>query len=162
MDVLNMRKNTQNPIRLIGLCTLVFTLFVFLGIASCGNNADNPSHASAGDSIIVKINNVDQFNKIIETSGDNLLLIEFYADWCPPCKQLAPVLEKIAKEKRELVIIYKINIDRNRDLANSFHVTGIPHVTFVKNKKTLLSLTGLYPKKMYLKAIDRFSESDKS
>lgn len=157
-----MIENIQNHIRLDGLSAFVFMFFIFFGVASCGNNADNPSKTSANDSMIGNINNLDQFNQIIETSGDNLLLIEFYADWCPPCKQLEPVLEKIAKEKHDFVIIYKINIDRNRGLANSFHVTGIPHVTFVKNKKNLLSLTGLYPKNMYLKAIDRFSESDKS
>ena len=85
------------------------------------------------------------------------MIFDFYTDWCPPCKELEPILEKIAKEKSEMVTVYKINIDRNRALANSFRVGGIPHVVFLKNKKTVLALTGLYPKNMYLKAAERFS-----
>ena len=111
----------------------------------------------ATDSVIGSIDSMEQLNKIIEKSGERLLIFDFYADWCPPCKELEPILEKIAKEKSEMATVYKINIDRNRALANSFRVGGIPHVVFLKNKKTVLALTGLYPKNMYLKAVERFS-----
>ena len=84
-------------------------------------------------------------------------MFDFYADWCPPCKEIEPVLEKIAKEKSETVTIYKINIDRNKALATSFGVGGIPHVVFFKNKETVFTLSGLYPKNMYLKLVERFS-----
>ena len=84
-------------------------------------------------------------------------MFDFYADWCPPCKEIEPVLEKIAKEKSEMVTVYKINIDRNRALADSFGVSGIPHVVFLKKKETVLTLNGVYPKNMYLKLVERFS-----
>jgi len=100
---------------------------------------------------------MEQFNKIIQTSGEHLLMFDFYADWCPPCQKLEPILEKIAKEKSEMVTVYKIDIDRNRALANSFHVGGIPHVVLFKNKKTVFTLSGLYPKNMYIKLVEQFS-----
>ena len=84
-------------------------------------------------------------------------MFDFYADWCPPCKEIEPVLEKIAKEKSDMVTVYKINIDRNKALANSFRVSGVPHVVFFKNKEIVFTLNGLYPKNMYLKLVERFS-----
>ena len=134
----------------------VIIIFIF-GIASCSDNTGNKTRDPLADSGIRYIDSMEQFNKIIQTSGERLLMFDFYADWCPPCKEIDPVLEKIAKEKSEMVTVYKINIDRNRALADSFRVGGIPHVVFFKNKETVLSLSGLYPKNMYLKLVERFS-----
>jgi thioredoxin 1 len=137
--------------------SILVVAILFFGVVSCDNNTNKQPQARSADSIIRTINNEAEFKKIIETSGDRLLMLEFYADWCAPCVQLAPVLEKIARENLRSVTVYKINIDKNKRLASSFRVRGIPHISFVKNKETVLSLTGLYPKKMYLKAIERFS-----
>ncbi len=139
----------------------VIAILVFW-VTSCENNTSKKTQARATESVIKIIENDAEFKKIIETSGDRLLMLEFYADWCSPCIQLAPVLEKIAKENLGIVTVYKINIDKNKGLASSFRVRGIPHISFVKNKETVLSLTGLYPKKMYLKAIERFSGTSDS
>lgn len=87
-------------------------------------------------------------------------MFEFYADWCSPCKELAPVLEKIARNNKDKVTVYKINTDRNSELSYSFRVSGIPHVIFVKNKENVFSLTGLYPQNMYLRIIDQFAETE--
>jgi thioredoxin 1 len=135
---------------------LVIIIFIF-GIASCRDETGNKTRDPLSDSGIKYIDSLEQFNKIIQTSGERLLMFDFYADWCPPCKEIDPVLEKIAKEKSEIVTVYKINIDRNKALATSFRVGGIPHVVFFKNKETVLTLSGLYPKTMYLKLVERFS-----
>jgi len=139
--------------------SLIITRVIILifGIASCGDDTGNKSRAPLADSVIRYIDSMEQLNKIIQTSGERLLIFDFYADWCPPCKEIEPVLEKIAKEKSDMVTVYKINIDRNRALANSFRVGGIPHVVLFKNKKTVLTLSGLYPKNMYVKLVERFS-----
>jgi thioredoxin 1 len=131
-------------------------------IVSCKNNASSQTQSTVNDSVISSIDNVAQFNKIIETSGERLLILDFYADWCPPCKELEPILEKIAKEKGETISIYKIDVDRNRELSNSFRISGIPHVAFFKNKENVFSLTGLYPKNMYLKVIEQYTRPAES
>lgn len=143
----------------IRLTLLVITSLLFCINSSCKNNTSKQARASIADSVVRIIDNEEQFDKIIETSGKHLLMFYFYADWCRPCKEFAPVLKKIAKENIDSVTVYKINIDKNRDLANLFRARGVPHVAYVKNKKILLSLTGLYPKDMYLKAIKRFSSA---
>jgi len=157
-----MAENIECNTRWVRFFIRVVTVFSFLVMVSCGNNTDNQPQDSAKDSVIGSINSLEQFNKIMETSKERLLILDFYADWCPPCKELFPVLEKIGKENSNIVTIYKINIDRHSELANSFRVTGIPHVAFVKNKENVLSLTGLYPKKMYLKVIQQYSENGTS
>jgi thioredoxin 1 len=137
-------------------------VLLMIAIVSCKNNTNTEAQAKTGHSLITKIDNVEHFNKILEISNSRLLILEFYADWCPPCRELAPILEKIAKEKSAAVAIYKINIDQQRELSNSFRVTGIPHVSFVKNKEHVFSLTGLYPQTMYLKVIENFTKPDQS
>jgi thioredoxin 1 len=143
------------------LCSRVFIILLFFELASCGDDISKNTRDPIADSVISSIDSMEQLNKIIETSGDDLLMFDFYADWCPPCKELEPVLEKIAKEKSSTVTVYKINIDRNRGLANSFRVFGIPHIILFKNKKTVLALNGLYPKNMYLEIVERFSAATK-
>jgi len=140
--------------------TVIVAVSLLFSIVSCKNNTSE--EAQTNNSIITSIDNVEQLNKVVEISNERLLILEFYADWCPPCKELAPILEKIAKEKSATIAIYKIDVDRHRELMNSFRVTGIPHVTFVKNKENVFSLTGLYPKTMYLKVIEQYTDPDES
>jgi thioredoxin len=152
-----MTRNIPLPARWLRLFSrVVIIIFVFV-IASCWDDTGNEARDGLADSGIRYIDSTEQFNKIIQMSGERLLMFDFYADWCPPCKEIEPVLEKIAKEKSDMVTVYKINIDRNKALADSFRVSGIPHVVFFKNKETVLTLNGLYPKNMYLKLVERFS-----
>ena len=130
---------------------------LFAVIVSCENNASRKTQTPATQSVISTIQNKEQFKQIIATSGDRLLVFEFYADWCPPCKELAPILEEIAKENSKTLDVYKINTDKHSDLTRDFRVTGIPHVVFFKNKESVMSLSGLYPKQMYLKVVGRLT-----
>ena len=141
---------------------VVVAVFLLFSVVSCKNNTNEKAQAQTHKSIITSIDNVEQLNKILEISNERLLILEFYADWCPPCKELTPILEKIAKEQSATVAIYKIDTDRHRALMNSFRVTGIPHVAFIKNKENVFSLTGLYPKTMYLKVVEQYSKSAES
>ena len=136
----------------IFLCFLLFA-----GIVSCEDHSSRKVQALK--TRIPFIKNKEQFRQITESAGGRLLMVEFYADWCPPCKELAPMLEEIAKENRGHVDIYKINTDKNPGLASAFRVTGIPHVVFIKNQESVFFLSGLYPKKMYLEVIGRFSRT---
>ena len=158
----HMKKGSKYIIHLNRPFAVIIAVFLFFNIVSCKNNTNEKKQAQTNNSIITSIDNVEQLNKIVEISNERLLILEFYADWCPPCKELAPILEKIAKEKSETVSIYKIDTDRHRELMNSFRVTGIPHVAFVKNKENVFSLTGLYPKTMYLKVIEQYTKPAES
>lgn len=107
---------------------------------------------------IKTINSVEEFTNILETSGDKLLVFDLYADWCMPCKILSPILEKISNEKKDQANFYKINVDKNPQIAGAFGVSGIPFVVFVKNKTGVSALTGVQSKEAYIKTIDKFSK----
>lgn len=156
-----MKKYERFNSRLIQFFCLVFTVLFFFVLLSCESQSGKQGQIHATDSSIIAIDNVEQFKNIWEKSGEHLLMFEFYADWCSPCKELEPVLEKIARENSNKVAVYKINTDRNSELSYSFRVSGIPYVIFVKNKENVFSLNGLHPQNMYLRIIDQFAETAK-
>jgi len=99
-----------------------------------------------------------QFNDIIGTSGSNLIMVDFYADWCKPCKILSPILEDIAEKNFAKVTVYKLNVDKHRALASRFRISGVPVVIFFKNKKQIYKMYGLQPKNRYIEAIEKLSQ----
>lgn len=58
-------------------------------------------------------------------------VVDFYADWCGPCRRVAPIMEKLAEEYDGQLLVYKVNVDQERDLANAFQVKSIPMVLFI-------------------------------
>lgn len=95
-----------------------------------------------------------EYNKLVDDTSDqewNYLgnkpaIIDFYADWCGPCQKLAPILEEIAKEQSKNLVIYKINVDEEPELANSFGITGIPALLYIPLKGEPQMVTGYMPK----------------
>lgn len=78
------------------------------------------------------IKNIYDFktNNTWQYKGGKPCIIDFYADWCRPCKMMNPILEKLAKEYEGKIIIYKINIDQNKDIASAFAINSIPFFLF--------------------------------
>ncbi|MDR1538400.1 MAG: thioredoxin [Clostridiales bacterium] len=74
------------------------------------------------------------------------VIVDFYADWCGPCKRLSPLLEEIATENKDKVKVYKVNTDQNPDLAMEFQVMGIPNVVSFKDGKMYKRVVGVAPK----------------
>ena len=83
----------------------------------------------------------DNFNDIM--SRDGLIMVDFYANWCGPCKMLAPVIDKLAEEYEGKVTVAKCNIDENEDIASSFKVVSIPTIYFVKGGHAIDKIVGL-------------------
>jgi len=140
---------------------LIILSAILLVIISCSSKKKAPSVKTTGQSgkeTVHKIMSNDEFKKIFDNSGDRLLVIDLYADWCAPCRRLSPILENIAQDKKDQADFYKINVDKLRDIAALFNVRSIPHIAFIKNKKVVHSLIGLYPKDQYVNIIDQFSK----
>lgn len=74
-----------------------------------------------------------QFNDLVK-SGKPFVL-DFYADWCGPCQSLLPIVEKMAEEYKDDVNILKVNVDKQRDLAQKFQVRSIPALFFMEGNK---------------------------
>lgn len=86
-------------------------------------------------------------------SGDKTILIDFYADWCGPCKMVAPIIHEIAEE-REDIVVGKINVDDQIELARAFNVTSIPMLAVIKDGKVVRSEVGARPKAAILEMLD--------
>ena len=88
-----------------------------------------------------------------EYSGNVPCIIDFYADWCGPCKMVSPVLEQLAKEYDGKVNIYKINTEQEQELAGVFGISSIPSILFVPVNEQPQMATGALPKQAFVNAI---------
>ena len=84
--------------------------------------------------------------------NDKPVIVDFYADWCGPCRMLGPVLEKIADEHEELAVA-KVNVDNVPSLAESFGVTSIPALFVIKNGEVVNQAVGFMPKEKVLELV---------
>ncbi len=92
---------------------------------------------------IVNVTEANFAEEVIETSRTKPVLIDFWAPWCEPCRQLTPLLEKLIAEKKGRVILAKINVDEARNLAQQFQIEGIPAVRIVHNGRLLGGFDGV-------------------
>lgn len=76
---------------------------------------------------------LNDYGKLMEDSS-KLVLVDFYADWCGPCKKMAPYVKKIAEEKSAILTLIKINVDDNKDLCRQLGIEAIPVFKLYKNK----------------------------
>ncbi|ULC57890.1 thioredoxin [Flaviramulus sp. BrNp1-15] len=87
---------------------------------------------------------MSSFSSIINSS--ELVLIDFYADWCGPCKVLGPILKDVKKELEDSIKIIKIDVDRNQALANKYQVRGVPTMILFKKGKQVWRQSGVVQK----------------
>jgi thioredoxin 1 len=89
---------------------------------------------------IINVNDENFEKKILQEK--NFILVDFWAEWCNPCKILAPILEKIASEYKDKLIIAKMNIDENPNTAPKYSIKGIPALLLFKNGSLLKTKIG--------------------
>ncbi len=85
--------------------------------------------------------------------GDKPVIVDFYADWCGPCKRVAPILEELQKEYGDAIQIYKVDTDRARKVAEAFRITSIPSFLFIPAKGEPQMAKGAFPKSVFVKAL---------
>ena len=100
---------------------------------------------------VVSINKTN-FEQIINT--DKPVLIDFYADWCGPCRMVSPLVDEIAEENPQYTV-GKINVDNEPELAQAFAVSSIPMLVVIKNGKITNQVVGAMPKDKILALIEK-------
>jgi len=99
--------------------------------------------------------NLDESNFEREvTRSDKPVLVDFWAEWCGPCKLISPLLDEIAREKADSVKIAKVNVDENQSLSSKYNIRAIPSLLFFKNGQLRDQITGMTSKKDLLNRIE--------
>ena len=110
-------------------------------LAACGNAGAKTNATGVKDEKVKAVTELDSegFNKKVydmtldETVylGDRPAIVDFTASWCGPCQRIAPILESLAKEYDGKIVVYKVDVDKERELAKAFNVSSIPAVLYI-------------------------------
>ena len=147
---------------------LIFILFAF--ILSCSgkqNQTNNEKETISKENkmktiqlnkagFLAKVANYETTPNEWKYLGDKPAIIDFYADWCGPCKMVAPILEELAEEYSDKIYIYKIDTDKEQALASLFGIRSIPSILFIPMTGQPQMAMGALPKAELKKAIDEF------
>lgn len=143
------------------IISISFGLVLLLSNCNAGNpEKSTGANASATGTVIVLTNEVFkqkvfnyEINKQWKFEGNLPVIIDFYADWCGPCKQLSPRVEEIAKEYAGKIIVYKVNTDKERLLSQNMGIQSLPTLLFIPVKGKPQATMGAVPKETLVKAI---------
>lgn len=101
---------------------------------------------------MAKIVNGTEFNELVK--NEKILVVDFFADWCGPCKMIAPVIEELSSEYSGKASIVKVDVDSTPDLARQFGITGIPTILFFKDGNLVKNQVGFVDKGQIKAIID--------
>ena len=107
------------------------------------------------ESNIIDVSESDFNEKIIEASEKKLVIVDFWAPWCGPCKQLTPILEKVVSNSSDKVILTKVNIDENQQIAAQLRIQSIPTVFAFKNKQIVNAFQGVLSEADIIKFLEK-------
>ena len=113
---------------------------------SMSGTAGQPPVAKA-DSLIKDTDTRNFMADVIEASRQVPVLVDFWAEWCGPCKMIAPLIDEIAKEKAGSVKVAKVNVDDNQSLSMKYNVRAIPALLFFKDGQLRDQIVGMTSKK---------------
>ena len=91
-----------------------------------------------------------------ETEKVSSAQIDFYADWCGPCKKVSPILKELAAQYKDDIVIYKINVDNEKELASAFGIQSIPTLLFIPKTGKPQIAQGALSKEQFVEQIDNF------
>ncbi len=92
------------------------------------------------------------YDQVVDT--DKLVVIDFWAEWCGPCKKIAPIVEELATEYADKAIIGKCDVEENTTITSKFAVRNIPTLLFIKNKEVIDKLVGAVPTEKIREKLD--------
>lgn len=103
-----------------------------------------------------KVWNYDDNPQEWKYKGDLPAVVDFYADWCGPCKRIAPIMDKLAKEYEGKIRIYKVNTDHNRELSGVFGIRSIPSILFIPKEGQPAMQAGAMQEEQYRQIFEDF------
>ncbi|KAM7351808.1 thioredoxin 2 [Cochliomyia hominivorax] len=92
--------------------------------------------------MVYAVKSKSDFDQQLENAGEKLVVVDFFATWCGPCKMIAPKLEELSKEYADKVVIIKVDVDECEDIAMEYNISSMPTFVFIKNKQKLEEFAG--------------------
>lgn len=105
---------------------------------------------------MAKIINSSEFQNDV-LNGNGAILVDFFAEWCGPCKMVAPVLEELSTELEGKARIFKVDVDKSGDLAEKYGITGVPTLMIFKDGKAVDKIVGFQPKEILKSRLQQYS-----
>lgn len=149
---------------------IMFSLMAAISLAACSQEkqsaASQPSGETAAAAVSdykpVEMNTQMFIDRVVDFKnakewdykGDKPAVIDFYATWCGPCKKLSPILDELSSEYAGNVLFYKVDVDREQELAGAFGIQSIPMVLLIPKEGKPYVVQGLRPKAELKEAID--------
>ncbi len=156
------------------MSTRIFTIVLIASVAllGCGSsngkdNQGNDNKTSSASStpdagkviqmnkamFIEKVFNYEENPDVWKFRGDKPCIIDFYADWCGPCKKVAPIMAELGEQYKDQIVIYKVNTDQERELAQIFNIRSIPSILYCPAQGQPQMTMGALPKAEFEKMI---------
>ncbi|MDP4281408.1 MAG: thioredoxin [Bacteroidota bacterium] len=141
----------------------VLSFFVLFSASACNSGENKPDQKTLSDEGKVVHLTTAEFKNLVwdyTKSPDTIVfkgnlpcIVDFYADWCRPCKMVAPILDELALDYKGKIRIYKINTDQEREMAGFFRIRSIPTVLFIPMHGKPQISVGAMPKDSFIQAI---------
>ncbi len=144
----------------ISLITLLFSQCT----QAENNKSANKSEQKTNTTYIQHINraqfltqvfNIEKDKKEVKYLGNKPCIVDFYADWCGPCRKLSPILEELANEYKGKIIVYKVDTEKEKQIASELGIQALPTLVFFPLKGQPILTQGLLPKEELKKIIDK-------
>ena len=103
--------------------------------------------------MVIKITDAT-LDKVLQT--EKLVLIDFWAEWCGPCKMVGPIMEEIGEAYKESIVVGKLDVDNNNETTAKYGIRNIPTVLFIKNGEVIDKIVGAGAKNIFTNKIDKF------
>jgi len=141
--------------------TVVAVLFLIAGLTLSAQTEKKPELLTK-ETFKEKVWDFEKNPTEFVYKGDIPCMIDFYADWCGPCRKIAPYMEEFMRTYEGKIYVYKINTDHQKELASMFQARNIPMVLFVPMKGQPQKTVGAYPKEQYQQMIESILLEKKS
>lgn len=135
-----------------GIALVLAGLLAMNSITAC-NRADREAPKAEKQENVITITSPAELDAAVaKTKG--LLLVDFWATWCPPCRFMNPILAEVASEQSDSLVVAKVDVDKNRELAELYKIESIPTFILFKNGAPVDMKIGAFPKADLLKWLD--------
>lgn len=121
-------------------------------------NANKKSNQTSNDSLTIDVNTADFESRVLNQSQSIPVVLDVWAEWCGPCKQLSPILEDLAREYAGRILIAKVDADTEQQIAQALQVQSIPSVFAVLKGQLIPLFQGAYPKEQIRQIFDKLLE----